>query len=281
MCFGCPCIEPFLQGLFQRSAGLGVWRREGQHPAGQCPKQPCNAGRAVLVSRRLAAAATADAPAPPCLPACLQVVELDDDAMMAYLDVSSLPSLAGAQPALRQWGRRPGRGAAAAPAQTVCMLHMLDLCCTRPKPTAFAPLRYLLQGELPDEATIKRLLRKGTIEGKFVPMCCGTAFKNKGVQTLLDAVVDYLPAPTDLPDVKGSAVDDPEKASCWERKSGGRAVGSWTFAWWCPSLHPGVPFSAPGGALLCTAHELHCPHACAQLLSYAFALTPSVHNPKT
>ncbi|KAL4427466.1 hypothetical protein ABPG77_000755 [Micractinium sp. CCAP 211/92] len=68
-----------------------------------------------------------------------------------------------------------------------------------------------LDGEYPDEATIKKLLRKGTIEGKFVPMCCGTAFKNKGVQPLLDAVVDYLPAPTDLPDVRGSAVDDAEK----------------------------------------------------------------------
>ncbi|PSC68167.1 Elongation factor chloroplastic [Micractinium conductrix] len=68
-----------------------------------------------------------------------------------------------------------------------------------------------LDGELPDEATIKRLIRKGTLDGKFVPMCCGTAFKNKGVQPLLDAVVDYLPAPTDLPDIRGSDVDDAEK----------------------------------------------------------------------
>jgi elongation factor G len=42
-----------------------------------------------------------------------------------------------------------------------------------------------VQGELPDEATIKRLIRVGTIAGKFVPMTCGTAFKNKGVQPLL------------------------------------------------------------------------------------------------
>jgi hypothetical protein len=81
-----------------------------------------------------------------------------------------------------------------------------------------APSVCAAQGELPDEATIKRLIRVGTIGGKFVPMTCGTAFKNKGVQPLLDAVVDYLPAPTDLPDVRGSAVDDAEQEMT--RKSG-------------------------------------------------------------
>ena len=91
-----------------------------------------------------------------------------------------------------------------------CCAHVPPAAAWRPtEPVLHLPA--FLQGELPDEATIKRLLRKGTIEGKFVPMCCGTAFKNKGVQPLLDAVVDYLPAPTDLADVKGSAVDDPEK----------------------------------------------------------------------
>ncbi len=55
---------------------------------------------------------------------------------------------------------------------------------------------------MPDNDTIKRLIRKGTIARQFVPMVCGTAFKNKGVQTLLDAVVDYLPSPLDIPDVQ-------------------------------------------------------------------------------
>ena len=63
---------------------------------------------------------------------------------------------------------------------------------------------------MPDEATIRRLLRKGTIDRKFVPMLCGTAFKNKGVQPLLDAVVSYLPSPLDIADVQGVAADDPE-----------------------------------------------------------------------
>ncbi|CAH9119981.1 unnamed protein product [Cuscuta europaea] len=64
-----------------------------------------------------------------------------------------------------------------------------------------------LEGTEPDEETIKKLIRKGTISGSFVPVLCGSAFKNKGVQPLLDAVVDYLPSPIDLPPMKGS---DPE-----------------------------------------------------------------------
>ncbi|CAI5970171.1 unnamed protein product [Closterium sp. NIES-64] len=69
-----------------------------------------------------------------------------------------------------------------------------------------------LEGEEPDEATLKRLIRKGTIASAFVPVLCGTAFKNKGVQPLLDAVIDYLPSPLDLPPMKGSDPEDPEKA---------------------------------------------------------------------
>jgi elongation factor G len=60
-----------------------------------------------------------------------------------------------------------------------------------------------LEGKQPDEATLKRLVRQATIASKFFPVFCGSAFKNKGVQPLLDAVVDYLPSPVDVPAVKG------------------------------------------------------------------------------
>jgi elongation factor G len=60
-----------------------------------------------------------------------------------------------------------------------------------------------LDGKEPDVATLKRLIRRATIEGKFFPVFCGSAFKNKGVQPLLDAVVDYLPSPLDVPPMKG------------------------------------------------------------------------------
>ena len=63
-----------------------------------------------------------------------------------------------------------------------------------------------LDGKEPDEATLKRLIRKAVITGAFYPVLCGSAFKNKGVQPLLDAVVDYLPSPVDVPAIKG--VDD-------------------------------------------------------------------------
>jgi elongation factor G len=61
-----------------------------------------------------------------------------------------------------------------------------------------------LEGNEPDEATLKRLIRKATITGTFYPVLCGSAFKNKGVQPLLDAVVDYLPSPIDVPAIKGT-----------------------------------------------------------------------------
>ncbi|HSQ95646.1 MAG TPA: elongation factor G [Croceibacterium sp.] len=60
-----------------------------------------------------------------------------------------------------------------------------------------------LDGNEPDVATIKRLIRKGTLAQAFVPITCGSAFKNKGVQPLLDAVVDYMPSPIDVPAIQG------------------------------------------------------------------------------
>jgi elongation factor G len=63
-----------------------------------------------------------------------------------------------------------------------------------------------LEGKEPDEATLKRLIRKAVLNSAFFPVLCGSAFKNKGVQPLLDAVVDYLPSPLDVPAIKG--VDD-------------------------------------------------------------------------
>jgi elongation factor G len=66
-----------------------------------------------------------------------------------------------------------------------------------------AAMEAYLDGTEPDEATLKRCIRKGTIAGVFVPVLCGSAFKNKGVQPLLDAVVDFLPSPLDVPAIKG------------------------------------------------------------------------------
>jgi elongation factor G len=60
-----------------------------------------------------------------------------------------------------------------------------------------------LEGTEPDRDTLKKLIRKGTLNFSFVPVLCGSAFKNKGVQPLLDAVVDYLPSPLDIPPVEG------------------------------------------------------------------------------
>ncbi len=71
-------------------------------------------------------------------------------------------------------------------------------------------LEAYLGGQEPDLETLKKCIRKGTIAAVFVPVLCGSAFKNKGVQPLLDAVIDFLPSPIDVPDVKGHKMDSEE-----------------------------------------------------------------------
>ena len=74
-----------------------------------------------------------------------------------------------------------------------------------------------LEGTEPDEATLKKCIRRGTIANAFVPVMNGSAFKNKGVQPLLDAVVDFLPSPMDVENVRGVSMD--EDAQEMERKT--------------------------------------------------------------
>ena len=74
-------------------------------------------------------------------------------------------------------------------------------------------LEKYLGGEEPDPETLERCIRKGTVEGKFVPILNGSAFKNKGVQPLLDAVTKFLPAPSDVADIRGVRVDGEEEVS--------------------------------------------------------------------
>ena len=78
-------------------------------------------------------------------------------------------------------------------------------------------MAHYLEGNEPDEETLKRLIRKAVLNGAFFPVLCGSAFKNKGVQSLLDAVVDYLPSPVEVPPIKGI---DPRN----ERRGGAQVV---------------------------------------------------------
>src|SRR5438270_11120555 len=74
-------------------------------------------------------------------------------------------------------------------------------------------MEYILNVKEPEVATLKKLIRNGTLNFSFVPVLCGSAFKNKGVQPLLDAVVDYLPSPLDVPPVEGIKPDSDEVES--------------------------------------------------------------------
>ncbi|MBR6537177.1 MAG: GTP-binding protein, partial [Lachnospiraceae bacterium] len=71
-------------------------------------------------------------------------------------------------------------------------------------------LEMYLEGNEPTVAQLKKALRKATINCQTIPVCCGSAYRNKGVQKLLDAVIEYMPAPTDVPDIKGVDEDGNE-----------------------------------------------------------------------
>ncbi len=85
--------------------------------------------------------------------------------------------------------------------QTSCYQNSYDLLLNR------GLLEKYLSGEEPSIEEMKKVLRKATISFELVPFYCGSSFKNKAVQPLLDAIVDYLPSPLDVPAVKGV---DPE-----------------------------------------------------------------------
>ncbi|MFS4439641.1 elongation factor G [Paracoccaceae bacterium GXU_MW_L88] len=77
-----------------------------------------------------------------------------------------------------------------------------------------------LEGNEPDEATLRSLIRKGTLSMSFVPVLAGSAFKNKGVQPMLNAVIDYLPGPLDVPPYMGFSPDDESEERNIERRPG-------------------------------------------------------------
>ncbi len=76
-----------------------------------------------------------------------------------------------------------------------------------------------LEGEEPSVEQMKKALREATCTCRAVPVCCGSAYRNKGVQKLLDAIIEYMPAPTDVPNIKGFDPEDPDKVMDKERKS--------------------------------------------------------------
>ncbi len=67
-----------------------------------------------------------------------------------------------------------------------------------------------LEGEEISEAELKHAIRKGTIANRMVPVCCGTSYRNKGVQPLLNAIVDFMPSPLDIPPAQGASIDGAE-----------------------------------------------------------------------
>ncbi|RMF40011.1 MAG: elongation factor G [Alphaproteobacteria bacterium] len=85
-----------------------------------------------------------------------------------------------------------------------------------------AAMEAYLEGEEPDAPTLRRLIRKGTLSMAFVPVLCGSAFKNKGVQPMLNAVIDYLPGPLDVPPYMGFKPGDETETRNIERRADDR-----------------------------------------------------------
>ena len=81
-----------------------------------------------------------------------------------------------------------------------------------------AAMEKFFEGEEPDVDTLRKLIRKGTLAMDFVPVLCGSAFKNKGVQPMLNAVIDFLPGPLDVPAYKGFKPGDETETRDIERQ---------------------------------------------------------------
>jgi elongation factor G len=90
-----------------------------------------------------------------------------------------------------------------------------------------AVMEKYLAGTEPTEAELKECIRRGTLNFKFVPVLCGSAFKNKGVQPMLDAVVDFLPSPIDIPAVKG--IDAKTEAEVTRKADDGEKLSALAF----------------------------------------------------
>jgi elongation factor G len=89
-----------------------------------------------------------------------------------------------------------------------CRAKLLEVLCEKDVNL----LERFIDGEVISEAEIRERLRRGTVAMDFVPVFCGASFRNKGVQPLLEAVVDYLPSPLDVPPIKGVAPDNRQEA---------------------------------------------------------------------
>ena len=107
-----------------------------------------------------------------------------------------------------------------------------------------------LDGNEPDEATLKRMIRKAVLTGAFFPVLCGSAFKNKGVQPLLDAVVDYLPSQVDVPAIRASMKTATRSSGFPMTRSRWRCLRS--RSWMTRSSAPS-PFAASIPARCCRA----------------------------
>ena len=110
------------------------------------------------------------------------------------------------------WTRQPVRGELQAAADE-WRSKMIELAVEQDDDAMMA----YLEGEEPDVDTLRRLIRKGTLSLDFVPVLAGSAFKNKGIQPLLNAVIDYLPGPLDVPANKGFAPGDESETRNIER----------------------------------------------------------------
>ncbi len=124
-----------------------------------------------------------------------KICELDDDLMMEYLEGEE-PSVEALKAALR-------KGTCNCEEAELYRTELVEKICELDDDL----MMEYLEGEEPSVEALKAALRKGTCNCSAVPVCCGTAYRNKGVQKLLDAVIEFMPSPLDIPPIQGVDAD--------------------------------------------------------------------------